>query len=170
MIVSIVVIGGLVMSSLSLDPQKNIALVKKLATQAYAGNQVLADLTTAQAILESGLANPKSPSQLAIKYNNLFGIKGNGTKGSVGLMTTEYVKGKPEQIKQEFAWNASVEDSITQRKKLFQNGTSDNPTRYFKVLAAPTFHDAAVAVYQAGYATDIHYVDELISVYNHYIK
>lgn len=165
----LVIIGILYMSSLGIDSKLNIKLVKTLATKVYSENKVLADLTVAQAILESNLLGNK-PSKLALKYNNLFGIKGRGTKGSVALETTEYVKGKPLKVKQNFAWNNSVEDSIEQRKKLFQNGTVDKPTRYFKVLSAQTFEDAAKALYEAGYATDIHYTQQLINIYNKYIK
>ena len=156
------------MTTLSNDPQSNIKLVKKLALETYKGNQVLADLTVAQAILESNLSG--KPSQLAFKYNNLFGIKGKGTKGSVFLPTTEFIKGTKKIVTDRFAYNGSVEDSIEQKKKLFQNGTKDKPNRYFKVLAADTFEKAAEEVYNAGYATDPKYPDKLINVYNKYIK
>lgn len=162
-------VGILYMSSLSIDNSLNIKLIQKLATQAYQGNKVLADLTTAQAILESNLLG-KVPSQLAFKYNNLFGIKGKGTKGSVNLPTTEHIQGKDVRILAPFAWNSTVEDSIEQRKKLFQNGTSDKPNRYFKVLSAQTFEEAAHAVREAGYATDPTYPQQLIKIYNTYLK
>ncbi len=159
-----------IMSNLSVDNQLNIKLIQKLATQTYQGNKVLADLTTAQAILESNLLG-RVPSQLAFKYNNLFGIKGRGTKGSVTLTTTEYVKSKGKiSVPQAFAWNETVEDSIKQRRDLFQNGTRDKPNRYFKVLSAQTFEEAAHAVKEAGYATDENYAKQLIDIYNKYLK
>lgn len=157
------------MSTLSADNRLNIQIIHKLAQQVYPNNKVLADLTTAQAILESNLQGLK-PSQLAFKYNNLFGIKGRGTKGSVSLPTKEEVKGKMITVNQSFAWNNSIEDSLQQRKHLFENGTSDNPTRYFKVLAAQTFEEAAEAVYKAGYATDSSYTTQLITIYHKYLK
>jgi len=156
------------MSTLSSDPKINIDLVRKLAIRAYPNNQVLADLTTAQAILESNLTG--QPSQLAFKYNNLFGIKGSGTKGSVTLPTHEFVGGREITVNQAFAWNESVEDSIQQRKSLFENGTKDKHNRYFRVLAAPTFEDAAHELLKAGYATDPAYATALINIYNKYIK
>lgn len=166
----VLLIVGYLMSSLSIDNSLNIKLIQKLATEAYQGNKVLADLTTAQAILESNLLG-KVPSKLAFKYNNLFGIKGRGTNGSVTLETTEYIKGKGNiRVPQSFAWNATIEDSIEQRKKLFQKGTRDKPTRYFKVLAAPTFEEAAIEVHKAGYATDPEYPKKLIEIYNKYLK
>ncbi len=157
------------MTTLSTDNPKNIALIQKLAEQMYGGNKVLADLTTAQAILESGLRG-RVPSGLAYKYNNLFGIKGRGTKGSVSLPTNEYVRGKMVKVMQLFAWNNTVEDSLEQRKKLFENGTRDKPDRYHKVLASKTFAEAAKEVYLAHYATDPSYTKLLIEVYNECIK
>lgn len=167
-VIGLIILSGVVMSTLNaVDSKANIQLVQKLASEVYPGNKVLADLTTAQAILESNLGG--KPSQLALKYNNLFGIKGKGTLGSVVLTTWEVIKGKKQVVQARFASNKSVEDSLEQRKKLFQNGTKDKPTRYFKVLSAQTFEDAAKAVYEAGYATDKNYTNKLILVYNKYL-
>lgn len=157
------------MSTLGSDNRLNIDLIKRLATKVYEGNKVLADLTTAQAILESNLLGNR-PSQLAMKYNNLFGIKGSGTKGSVKLMTTEFRNGKEYKEPHSFAWNNSVEDSIAQRKSLFEKGTRDNPIRYSRVLKAKTFEEAAEAVKAGGYATSPSYVKDLIAIYNKYLK
>ena len=62
------------MTELSNNNKENIILVKKLAKEAYPKNKIMEDLTVCQAILESGLRG-KAPSGLALKYNNLFGIK-----------------------------------------------------------------------------------------------
>lgn len=158
------------MTQLSNDNQQNIKLIQTLANKVYNGNQVLADLTTAQAILESNLLGTK-PSTLAMKYNNLFGIKGKGTKGSVSLQTWEQKKdGTKETLNQPFAWNTSVEDSLEQRKSLLENGTKDNPTRYHKVLSALTFEEGANALVSGGYASDKQYAMKLINLYNKYLK
>lgn len=149
----------------------NVNLVEKLAFKVYNQNKILADLTTAQAILESNLTD-KKPSELAFKYNNLFGVKGKGSKGSIKLLTKEYIKGKTETLPEAFAWNASVEDSIKQRKELFEKGTKDYPTNYFKVLSAQTFEEAAKALTTAKepYASDPNYSERLIHIYHKYIK
>ena len=164
----LLLVGVLILCTLSSTPSVNIATIKKLALQVANGNQVLADLTAAQAILESNLEG--KPSMLAFKYNNLFGIKGSGTAGSVSLPTTEYIKGKKESVMQQFAANTNIEDSLQQHNNLFKNGTSDNPLRYTKVLKATTFEEAAQAVQAAGYATDPNYSKELIAVYNRDLK
>lgn len=160
------------MSNLSIDNELNIKLIKKLSYEVYKDNKVLADLTTAQAILEAGLLQ-KVPSSLAFKYNNLFGIKGRGTKGSITLKTKEFSKQKGNyQTTAMFAWNKTVEDSLEQRKRLFQTGTRKTPNNYFKVLSAQTFEEAAKALVTAPepYATDPKYAEKLISIYKEYIQ
>lgn len=164
------------MSILSSNKEANIKLVKTLARQSSPDNQILADLTTTQAILESDLLERlpqnrgKGGSDLATKYQNLFGIKpgslyAKGTIGVIKLQTTEYIHGLPEKQYQPFLYNKTIEDSIEQHKKLFTS-----LPRYSKVLAAKTFEEAANAVKAGGYATDPNYVKELEEVYNAYVK
>lgn len=161
--------GILSMGQLNTDNEKNIPLIKNLALKVYSGNQILADLTTAQAILESNLLG-RVPSSLAYKYNNLFGIKGRGTKGSVTLNTKEFIHGQFKTVSSTFAWNASIEDSLIQRKALLENGTRDKPDRYHNVLSAKTFEEAAQNIQKDGYATDPTYSKQLIDIYNKYLK
>lgn len=158
------------MSSLiKTDPKANQKIVYQEALKVFGGNVLMAEVTLAQAILESNLLGV--PSQLALKYNNLFGIKGKGTKGSVKLDTREETKdGKSYYVKADFQWNTSIEDSIAQRKRLLENGTRDFPTRYHPVLKATTFEQAAKALVAGGYATDGSYAKKLIQVYEKYIK
>lgn len=152
------------MTQLTEDSKTNIELVKPLCYASFPDNKVLAELTFAQAILEAGLRN-SPPSQLALKYNNLFGIKGTGTGGSVKLLTTEYVKGKPIKLEQDFAVNDNIEDSIKQHRSLFER-----LVRYKPLWECKTFEEVAKAVYRAGYATDVSYTEKLISIYKKYIN
>jgi flagellum-specific peptidoglycan hydrolase FlgJ len=128
------------------------------AKAAYPHNPVLAQLTATQAVLESGLNG--HPSQLASKYNNLFGIKGNGTNGSVNLPTHEYINGRTVRVNANFAHNNSIADSFTQHQKLLSN------SRYKNVAAAKSFPEAAQAIKDAGYATDKNYPSLLQNTYN----
>lgn len=165
----VVVIIGINMSTLSLEPKQNIALVNKIAKEVFADKPVVAQLCLAQAILESRLRS--IPSTLAFKYNNLFGIKGKGTRGFVQLQTKEQDStGNESTVASGFASNATVEDSINQYRNLLEKGTKDKPTRYAKVLAAKTFEEAATEIRKAGYATDIKYTQMLIDIYNTVIK
>ncbi len=157
------------MSTLTDNSDDNITLVANLAYDLYTptGKEQnlypVRDLTIAQAILEGGLRN-SPPSSLALKYNNLFGIKGIGTAGQVSLPTKEYINGEWITENQGFAWNVSVEDSLQQHKEFLEH------PRYTKVLAASSFSQAATEVWKAGYATDPNYPQELIDVYNEYIR
>lgn len=131
------------------------------ARNVYKDNPVMADIATAQAILESNLAN--KPSGLALK-NNYFGIKGKGTAGSANMPTWEVINGKKINVKAPFAVNATPADSFTQHYNLMQK------PRYKAVREAKTFEEAADAIYNAGYATDPQYPKKLKQIYLKYLK
>lgn len=149
------------MTKLTEDYKTNIPLIIKLAKECYPDQPVLADMTWVQAILESNLYG--RPSQLAYHYNNLFGIKGKGVTGkSIMLPTKEYLNGHWTTVKAAFAYNDSIEESLSQHKQLL------NKDRYQHVREAKTFEEAATAIRVAGYATDPKYTNLLISVHNKY--
>lgn len=150
------------MYQLTNDRNANIALVKKLANETYPNQPILAKLAAAQAILESSLTN--IPSDLAKDYNNLFGIKGSGTAGSVDLYTHEEVKGKLIEIKQPFSVNKTLLDSFLQHKKIL------GFLRYANLQYATTFEEAAQLIYEDGYATDSKYPQKLIGVYKRFLR
>ena len=155
------------MSSLGTDKQTNINLIKFAAEACYPDNNVLANLTAAQAILESGILNDRGPSQLARIYNNLFGIKGTGTHdpSSILLPTHEYINGKWGSIQAKFAWNDTFEDSIEQHKELLSR-----LSRYANLQTAQTLDEAAHMIRDDGYATDPNYPSLLIEIYNNHLK
>lgn len=148
------------MSSLTSNSSENISLLKQLCEDLIP-NPILRDLTICQGILESRLAG--IPSGLAINHNNLFGIKGEGTAGSVTLPTHEFFEGAMHEVNASFAANNSVEDSILQHAKLLEE------PRYARVAACTTFEEAAQAIKDCGYATDPGYPHELMIEYNKYI-
>lgn len=146
------------MKSNNIDMQQ----LKAAAQNAWPNNPLMQRVALTQAILESGLQDGK-PSALASNYYNLFGIKGAGSAGSVGLPTTEYVNGQPQKIVDNFARNSSYDDSFGQHRNLL------NKKRYAHVMAATTPYDAFVALQKSGYATDPRYPDKLNSVYSKYV-
>src|SRR5882762_5926258 len=75
---------------LSDDPKTRITEVLEISETVFNDRPVMAIVSTSQAILESGLANPNGISQLAL-LNNLFGIKGEGTDGTSQMNTTEFI-------------------------------------------------------------------------------
>lgn len=144
------------------DFKTNLRLLKQAVEVVYPESTIMQNLCLAQAILESRLLGV--PSGLAKDNNNLFGIKGKGTDGSVYLMTWEHIKGKDIQVKALFAKNKTLEDSIRQHRKVL------SLSRYKKVWEARTFEEAANAVRECGYATDKNYSIKLIDIYNKYLK
>lgn len=160
------------MTILTTDSTHNIFIIKTLSKNYFAGNKVMQDLTVVQAILESNLDH-SPPSLLALKYNNLFGQKPSrtipellkGTNGIVKLMTHEYVRGENTPTLAGFLSNNNIEDSLEQRETLF-----NKLARYDNLFDAKTFEEAATLVRQDGYATDPQYTQELIRVYNLYVR
>lgn len=128
------------------------------ADKVYADKPALKALCMAQGVLESGLLS--KPSRLARDYYNLFGIKGVGTIGSVKMPTKEFIKGQWVTVKDSFAYNETVEDSVKQHRQLMEK------PRYHKVMAAESFEEACLEVHKAGYATDPAYPDKLMRVFS----
>lgn len=150
------------MSVLTYNPKENIILVVEAANRVHFNNPVLADLTVCQAILESNLLH--TPSVLAMEYNNLFGIKGTGTDGAVLLPTHEYYNGEMKIVRDYFAKNKTLDDSIEQHRLLLEK------ERYKPVREAKTFEEAAVQIKRCGYATDNQYPEKLIKIFNNFVR
>jgi hypothetical protein len=150
-------------NQLSSNRDERIQQVVDAAKRTYPDKPHLAKLAAAQALLESGIASQRGPSGLARNHNNLFGIKGSGTAGSVNMRTGEHFNGRDVTINANFAKNATVEDSFQQHKNLM------NRPRYRGVVQAQSFEQAAQEVKRAGYATAPNYSGQLVSVYNQHL-
>lgn len=125
-------------------------------TQAKYG--VPASITLGQIMLESGGSYSGGLSGLAYNYNNLFGIKGSGTAGTVYLPTYEEGQGT---ITDGFARYNNFAESIEAHGKLL---STDLYTQYTK--NATTVEEYAKAIHKAGYATSSTYADTLIKIIN----
>lgn len=134
--------------------QEFIDSISQAALDNYKKYGVLPSLTVAQAALESGWGN----SGLAKNSNNLFGIKGTGTAGSVQMVTQEEENGKKIAIVDGFRVYNSQAESIDDHGKLLSG------SRYKDVIAANDYKQAATAVKAAGYATDSTYTSQLIDI------
>lgn len=146
-----------------MKPHDFIAKIAPIAVEDMRRYGVPASLTIAQAILESNWGK----SGLTQKANNLFGIKGTGTAGSITMPTVEY-KGQTRyttnaKFRKYHSWSESVEDHT----RLIMNGTRDKPKRYHGVLWAD-YKTAATAIWKGGYATDPNYPQKLISIIEKY--
>lgn len=130
----------------------------KAAYEVYPDSKILAALCIVQGVHESNLLH--TPSRLASKYNNLFGIKKAGTLGVVTMTTWEVIKGKKVIVKADFGANETILDSVKQHKRIL-----DLP-RYAPVRAAKTFNEAANQIRLCGYATDPGYTQKLIEIHD----
>lgn len=150
--------SGPSVGALSPDSQQRIKQVIQAARSIYGNNDVMVRLTVSQALLESGA---RLNSGLAVQGNNFFGIKGEGSSGTIVMPTHEYVNGQTITINAAFARNATPEDSFLQHKRLLER------PRYQGVLSAAdqgNFDLAARAIQDSGYATDPSYAAQLIAI------
>lgn len=135
-----------------------INLIGKLANQDMKANGILASLTVAQAILESGWGK----SSLATVGKALFGIKaGTNWTGKVyNANTKECYDGSTfVTIKANFRAYNSWEESINDHSKLLC-GLS----RYYALIGEKDYKKACKTIQAAGYATDPKYADQLINI------
>ncbi|MGE7910429.1 glycoside hydrolase family 73 protein [Lysinibacillus xylanilyticus] len=125
---------------------------------------VLPSITIAQAILESNYGK----SELAIKANNLFGIKGSYKGKSVKMQTMEYKNNKSYTIETEFRAYPDLKSAFIDHTKLILEGTSWNDHQYYDVLAAANYQEAAHALKKNHYSTDPMYPEKLIAIIEQY--
>ena len=149
------------MITLDKTPTENIQSIYDASKKEFPSSAVVAKLVTCQAILESRLSS--SPSYLAVKANNLFGLKFVPLidKDYITLPTKEFTNTK---IVARFAKYDSPEDCLTRLHKLY------NRPRYSDVFTAETVEDAAQMLVKGGYATDPSYAKKLVSIYKSYFQ
>ena len=144
---------------------KTSNFINKLAPMAvsdYKTSGVLPSLTIAQGILESGWGE----SELAVKANNLFGIKAD-TRWTGKVYNTET---------KEYYDNSNIPTTISANFRAYdswEGGVKDHSEflkadRYSKVLSAKNYQEACTEIYKAGYATDPNYTSKLIKLIEDY--
>lgn len=137
------------------------------AMQEMRESKILASLTIAQAILESGWAK----SSLAYQYNNLFGVKASNADikagRAVNLPTQEYYPGRGMVTENHWfrryeSWLDSIRDhtKVLLTTRLYPLG----PLRYKKVIGETDYKVACNEIQKAGYATDPQYSSKLIAL------
>lgn len=149
------------------EKQKNfIKVIGESAKKDMQTSHILASITTAQAILESGYGT----SELAKKANALFGIKKNGWTGK-----TYTVKSK-EEINGKLVWKTSVfrkydsyADSITDHSLYLMTRKADGKNlTYKKVVGECNYKKAAQALQNAGYSSYSNYANMLCNLIKKY--
>lgn len=143
------------MANLSADQQFFLKRIIPLAISDMKRTKVLASLTIAQAILESGWGK----SALATKGNNLFGIKGAGGK----YKTFEYINGKRVDIVDSFKVYPDWETSVIDHGNLFLRAS-----RYQNLIGEKDYKKACEKVHADGYATAPNYAEVLINIIESY--
>ena len=132
---------------------------------------VLASVSLAQFILESGYGK----SELAQQANNCFGMKrslsGNTWAGSVWDGKSIYTKSTKEQrswgtetVTAEFRRYACIEDSIADHSAYLTGARKGSTLRYEGLKGCVDYRKAAQIIKNGGYATSASYVDKLCSI------
>jgi len=114
-----------------------------------------AAVTIAQAIDESGWGQ----SALAIRDNNLFGIKGTGPAGSDILPTQEFENGQWVTVNAAFRVYHNMAESIADHSQLLATGQA-----YQHAMADRHLPDAFATDLTGVYATDPQYGSNLIAI------
>lgn len=120
-------------------------------------SNILASLSAAQALLESGTGS----SGLTQKANNLFGIKGTYNGQSVKMLTTERINGAYVKVYADFrkypSWGESVADHSAFLLKY---------KRYASIIGEKNYISACQKMANSGYATaePTQYFKSLISI------
>lgn len=134
--------------------------IKPKALDIYRQWGVLPSITVSQAILESSKDGIPGASGLTKKANNLFGVKGKGTAGSIQLPTKEQdANGKEYTILADFKVYNNWSESLDDYGKLL--GRAD---RYEGVRTASDYKTALSALQSSGYATDKSYSGKLSKI------
>lgn len=148
-----------------------IAKVGPLFTQDQKASGVLAAVSLAQFILESGYGK----SELAQKANNCFGMKkslsGNSWEGSVWDGTSVYTKKTQEfengayvTVTADFRKYPSVEKSIADHSAYLLGAKNGSRLRYDGLKGCTDYKKAAQIIKGGGYATSPTYVENLCSI------
>lgn len=137
---------------------------------------VLASVSMAQFILESGWGK----SKLTQNANNAFGMKknlsGNSWAGStwdgkktIPMKTNEQTKaGKTYTITADFRVYDSIEDSIGDHSAYLTGAKSGAALRYAGLKGCKNYKKAATIIKNGGYATDTRYVQQLCKLIEQY--
>ena len=155
-----------------LSPKAVITKVGPLFTADMRKSGVLASVSFAQFILESGYGQ----SELTQKANNCFGMKkslsgnnwGNSTwdgKSVYTKRTAEYRKdGSAYFITAAFRKYASVEDSIADHTAYLLGAKDGSKLRYNGLKGCTDFHKATQIIQNGGYATSNTYAKTLCAL------
>ena len=155
------------------EDSKFIKTVGRLARADMKKTGILASVTVAQAILESGYGR----SELALEANNLFGMKadlsGNTWKSSwdgrtYEKKTLEYVGGKYITIKASFRAYPTIADSLLDHSHYLSGAMNGSSLRYKGVVRNKSYLRTIQIIKNGGYATAPDYVSAIVKIIKRY--
>lgn len=153
-----------------------IEVIGEIAREDMKCSGILASVTVAQAILESGFGT----SKLATEGHNLFGIKaslsGNNWENSTWdgvstfrARTAEQTKSGVEYyITADFRAYESIVDSVGDHSAYLIGAVNGDHYRYDGLQYQTDYRTAAQIIKSGGYATDVKYVDKLCNLIETY--
>lgn len=144
-------------SLLKLPTEKRLFIetISKLAMEDMAKTKILASLTIAQAILESGWGK----SGLTVKANNLFGLKGKYNGAFHPSPTKEWRNNHYVDIIGEFKKYPSWKESVDDHSGLFYR-----LPQYSNLRGCTDYKLACKYIKDDGYATSPTYTESLINL------
>ncbi|NLJ34093.1 MAG: hypothetical protein GX349_05825 [Firmicutes bacterium] len=148
-----------------IEKEKFLDFASALAVESWQRTGMSAALQTAQAILETGWGQKVPVDKYSGKFsNNLFGIKGGASAGSVISSTWEEYNGQPYRIDANFRAYADPQEGWADHKDFLLTGSRYEPFR-------AVMHDSgqgAWALKRCGYATDSQYALKLMDIIRRY--
>lgn len=144
---------------------KFLDYTKKIARREFLRTDLSGAITTAQAILESGWGQSVPVDKYTGKFsNNLFGVKGSASNGTVTITTTEVYNNVRYTVDDKFRAYKSADESFRDHTELFFAKKWYTPFR--KVM----FNDqrGVYAIKRCGYATDPSYPSKLKQIIDKY--
>lgn len=161
------------LNSGTMTEKQFIETIGKLASKDMKKSGILASVTTAQAILESGYGT----SSLAMEAHNLFGMKatlsGNTWKSSwdgktFKKSTKEYLNNKWYTITDTFRSYSSYAQSLADHSAYLSYAKNGNKLRYQGVVGNKSYRKTIKIIKNGGYATDPQYVSKICSIIKRY--
>ena len=158
----------------ALSNEEIVEVIGKLSQKDYQKSGILASVTAAQCILESGWLR----TSLATEANNCFGMKamlsGNTWADSTWTgevfrkQTWEEYGGRTVNIMADFRKYASIEESLGDHSAYLLNAKRGNGFRYAGLQGETNYRRAIQIIKDGGYATDSRYVDKVCSIIERY--
>jgi len=147
------------------EKSKFLGFASKMALESYKKTDMSAALQTAQGILETGWGQSVPVDKYSGKFsNNLFGIKGSASNGSVTSNTWEVYNGIVYRVDDYFRAYNTVDESWQDHKDLLLKAS-----RYS--IFRDVMYDSSLgawAIRRAGYATDPQYPLKLMRIIKEY--